>query len=48
MGLLFAAVGALLAASTAGTVLVHLWTARTTDAAASWLSTTPDAQVVNG
>ncbi|MFI5527702.1 DUF389 domain-containing protein [Kitasatospora sp. NPDC051853] len=47
VGALFAAVGLLLAASTAGTVLVHLWTARTADAAADWLADTPQAQVVD-
>ncbi|RAJ46265.1 putative hydrophobic protein (TIGR00271 family) [Kitasatospora sp. SolWspMP-SS2h] len=47
VGVLFAAVGVLLAASTTGTVLVHLWTARTTDAATAWLSATPGAQVVD-
>ncbi|QKW21199.1 DUF389 domain-containing protein [Kitasatospora sp. NA04385] len=47
VGVLFAAVGVLLAASTAGTVLVQLWTSRTSDAAAGWLAGTPGAQVVD-
>ncbi|MGW2400189.1 DUF389 domain-containing protein [Kitasatospora sp. NPDC001664] len=47
VGALFAAVGLMLGASTAGTVLVHLWTARTADAAAEWLADTPQAQVVD-
>ncbi|MEU3494853.1 DUF389 domain-containing protein [Kitasatospora cineracea] len=47
VGVLFAAVGVLLAASTAGTVLVHLWTDRTTAAATAWLSAVPGAQVVD-
>ncbi len=47
VGVLFVAVGLLLAASTTGTVLVHLWTDRTSDAATTWLSATPGAQVVD-
>jgi uncharacterized hydrophobic protein (TIGR00271 family) len=45
VGLLFGAVGLLLAASTTVTVLVHLWTTRTSNAAAAWLSATPGASV---
>jgi len=44
---LFAAVGLLPGANTAGTVLVQLWTTRATNAAAAWLSVTPGASVVN-
>ncbi|GLW55728.1 DUF389 domain-containing protein [Kitasatospora phosalacinea] len=47
LGVLFAAVGLLLAASTTGTVLVHVWTNRTSDAATAWLAATPGAQVVD-
>ncbi|WP_328958550.1 DUF389 domain-containing protein [Kitasatospora purpeofusca] len=43
---LFAAVGLVLAASTAGTVLVHLWTNRASDAAAAWLADVPGASVI--
>ncbi|MEW2372605.1 DUF389 domain-containing protein [Streptomyces sp. NPDC006656] len=47
LALLFAAVGLLLGANTAGTVLVQLWTTRATNAAAAWLAATPGASVVN-
>ncbi|MFB7943336.1 DUF389 domain-containing protein [Kitasatospora phosalacinea] len=47
LSVLFAAVGVLLAASTAGTVLVHLWTSHTQAAAADWLAATPGAQVTD-
>lgn len=47
LGLLFGAVGLLLAANTAGTVLVHLWTTRATNTAVAWLAATPGAAVVN-
>ncbi|MFC8720686.1 DUF389 domain-containing protein [Kitasatospora sp. NPDC057198] len=47
LGVLFAAVGVLLAGSTAGTVLVHLWTNRTAAAATAWLSGVPGAQVLD-
>lgn len=47
LGVLFAAVGVLLAANTAGTVLVHVWTSRTRAAAADWLADTPGAQVTD-
>nr|BEK69094.1 DUF389 domain-containing protein [Kitasatospora purpeofusca] len=44
---LFVAVGLVLAASTAGTVLVHLWTNRASDAAAAWLADVPGASVIS-
>ncbi|WP_030271596.1 DUF389 domain-containing protein [Streptomyces sp. NRRL B-24484] len=47
LGLLFGAVGLLLAANTAATVLVQLWTTRTANAAADWLAAAPGAAVVN-
>ncbi|MFB7618178.1 DUF389 domain-containing protein [Kitasatospora sp. NPDC056181] len=47
VGLLFAAVGLLLAANTAASVLVQLWTTRATNAASAWLAGTPGASVVN-
>ncbi|MEU6238892.1 DUF389 domain-containing protein [Kitasatospora sp. NPDC047058] len=47
LGLLFAAVGLLLAANTAGILLVQLWTTRATNTASAWLATTPGASVVN-
>lgn len=47
LGLLFTAVGLVLAASTTATVLIHVWTDRTTRAATEWLSGTPGAQVID-
>jgi uncharacterized hydrophobic protein (TIGR00271 family) len=47
LGALFGAVGLLLAASTTGTVLVHLWTNRASDAADAWLADVPGAAVID-
>ncbi|MFD0259089.1 DUF389 domain-containing protein [Kitasatospora indigofera] len=47
LGVLFGAVGLLLAANTAGNVLVNLWTSRTADAADAWLAGTPGASVIS-
>ncbi|MFJ9605828.1 DUF389 domain-containing protein [Kitasatospora sp. NPDC101176] len=47
LGLLFTAVGLLLAANTAGTLLVQLWTTRATNATSAWLAATPGASVVS-
>lgn len=47
LGLVFAAVGLVLAASTTVTVLIHVWTTRTSAAATAWLSGTPGAQVID-
>ncbi|GAA2798777.1 DUF389 domain-containing protein [Kitasatospora paracochleata] len=47
LGLLFGAVGLLLAANTAGMVLVQLWTTRASDTAATWLADVPGSSVVN-
>ncbi|MFB6526418.1 MULTISPECIES: TIGR00341 family protein [unclassified Streptomyces] len=47
LGLLFAAVGVLLVANTAATVLVQLWTTRATNSATEWLAASPGASVVN-
>ncbi|MFK0017309.1 TIGR00341 family protein [Streptomyces sp. NPDC091027] len=45
--LLFGAVGVLLVANTAATVLVQLWTTRATNSADEWLAASPGASVVN-
>ncbi|WP_345700885.1 DUF389 domain-containing protein [Kitasatospora terrestris] len=47
LGLVFAAVGLVLAANTAGALLVQLWTTRATNATADWLADSPGASVVN-
>ncbi|MFI1716846.1 DUF389 domain-containing protein [Streptomyces litmocidini] len=47
LGLLFGAVGVLLAANTAATVLVQLWTTRATNSATRWPAASPGASVVN-
>lgn len=47
LGLLFGAVGLLLAANTVGAALVQLWTTRAANTAAGWLAATPGAAVVN-
>ncbi|MFF4874203.1 DUF389 domain-containing protein [Streptomyces sp. NPDC000961] len=47
LGLLFAAVGVLLVANTAATVLVQMWTTRAASSTTKWLAASPGASVVN-
>ncbi|MGW4698848.1 DUF389 domain-containing protein [Streptomyces sp. NPDC004285] len=47
LGLLFGAVGLLLAANTTATILVQLWTTRASNSATRWLAASPGASVVD-